>query len=317
MTDEKPTPPGEDQLPETAPEETPEQQVEEKPAETAADEPSSDAPAEPEKQDEDGSADKPKEDEPAKPKLSDEEKAAKIAAAEAKAAAAKAAKEEADAVPKQPWEVKAIPPEHEEADADPDVAALSATIDGSVIAADRFAGDLTITVQRDKIAEICRFLKDQQGYTLLVDLTAVDWPEREEGGRFDVVYWMHRFEDSKRLRLVAAVPDEVPVDSVTGVWKTANWHEREVYDMFGIHFEGHPGLERILTWEGFNGHPLRKDFPVEGIDTGAAIYPDAYPPGGGPVREEELQKPEPKAKPKPRPEPKAEAEPKQETESAE
>ena len=91
---------------------------------------------------------------------------------------------------------------------------------------------------------------------------------------------------SKRLRLQTVVADEAPIDSVTEVWKTANWMEREVYDLFGIVFEGHPGLERILTWEGFNGHPLRKDFPVEGIDTGAAIYPDVYPPGGGPPPEE-------------------------------
>ena len=102
---------------------------------------------------------------------------------------------------------------------------------------------------------------------------------------------MHRFDDSKRLRLRGRAPDGEPIASVTGVWKTANWLEREVYDMFGIVFDGHPALERILTWEGFNGHPLRKDFPVEGIDTGAAIYPDVYPPGGGPVREEELEPP--------------------------
>jgi NADH-quinone oxidoreductase subunit C len=82
------------------------------------------------------------------------------------------------------------------------------------------------------------------------------------------------------------VAEDESIASVTGVWKTANWMEREVYDMFGIIFEGHPGLERILTWEGFNGHPLRKDFPVEGIDTGAAIYPDTYPPGGGPPPED-------------------------------
>jgi NADH-quinone oxidoreductase subunit C len=97
---------------------------------------------------------------------------------------------------------------------------------------------------------------------------------------------MHRHVDSKRLRLQTVVAEDAPIDSVAGVWKTANWMEREVYDLFGIHFENHPGLERILTWEGFNGHPLRKDFPVEGIDTGAAIYPDVYPPGGGPQIEE-------------------------------
>ena len=78
------------------------------------------------------------------------------------------------------------------------------------------------------------------------------------------------------------IADGVEVPSVTGVWKVANWMEREVFDMFGIYFGGHPNLERILTWEGFNGHPLRKDFPIEGIDTGAAIYPDVFPPGGGP-----------------------------------
>ena len=79
------------------------------------------------------------------------------------------------------------------------------------------------------------------------------------------------------------VAEGVEVPSVTGVWKVANWMEREVFDMFGVYFSGHPNLERILTWEGFNGHPLRKDFPIEGIDTGAAIYPDVYPPGGGPA----------------------------------
>jgi NADH-quinone oxidoreductase subunit C len=225
------------------------------------------------------------------PALTDEEKAAKIAAAKAKAAAAK---EAAPEEPKPPWEAKPVTPEHEDASADPDVAALAAAVDGAVLAADRFAGDVTVTVPADRIVDVCRALKTGRGFSFLVDLTAVDWREREQG-RFDVVYWMHRFDDSKRIRLVAALPAERPIASVTGVWRTANWLEREVYDMFGIHFEGHPALERILTWEGFNGHPLRKDFPVEGIDTGAAIYPDVYPPGGGPVRPEELEKPEAKA----------------------
>lgn len=228
------------------------------------------------------------------PALSDEEKAAKIAAAKAKAAAAKAAKEAAPEEPKPPWEAKPVTPEHQDASADPDVAALAAAVDGAVLAADRFAGDVTVAVPADKIVDVCRALKTGRGFTFLVDLTAIDWREREQG-RFDVVYWMHRFDDSKRIRLVAALPAERPIASVTGVWRTANWLEREVYDMFGIHFEGHPALERILTWEGFNGHPLRKDFPVEGIDTGAAIYPDVYPPGGGPVRPDELEKPEAKA----------------------
>jgi NADH-quinone oxidoreductase subunit C len=177
-------------------------------------------------------------------------------------------------------------PVHRDASDDPDVVALAEAIEGSVVDADEFAGDVTVTVPRDRIVKACRFLKDELEYAFLVDVTAVDWPEREQG-RFDVIYWMHRFSDSKRFRLRTVLPDDRPIASVAGVWKTANWMEREAYDMFGIEFDGHPGLERILTWEGFNGHPLRKDFPVEGIDTGAAIYPDVYPPGGGPVVEEE------------------------------
>jgi len=220
----------------------------------------------------------------AKPKLTEEEKAAKIAAAKAKAAAKKAAEEEAE--PKPPWEDKPVPPERIVAEDDPDVVALAEAVEGAVLGAERFAGDLTIKIPAGRIVEICRFLKNERGFAFLVDLTAVDWPEREVG-RFDVVYWMHRFGDECRLRLVAVVAEDQIIESVTGVWKVADWMEREVYDLYGIVFANHPGLERILTWEGFNGHPLRKDFPVEGIDTGAAIYPDVYPAGGGPVAEEE------------------------------
>jgi NADH-quinone oxidoreductase subunit C len=219
-----------------------------------------------------------------KPKLTDEEKAAKIAAAKAKAAAKKAAEEEGP--PKPPWELKPVPPERSDAADDPDVAALAEAVEGSVLSAERFAGDVTVTVPAGAIVEICRTLKKDREFSFLVDLTAVDWPEREDG-RFDVVYWMHRFSDQRRLRLTTMVAEGEPIASVAGVWKTADWMEREVYDLFGIVFDDHPNLERILTWEGFNGHPLRKDFPVEGIDTGAAIYPDVYPPGGGPLTDEE------------------------------
>ena len=221
----------------------------------------------------------------AKPKLSDEEKAAKVAAAKAKAAARAAEKaKESDqpAEPKPPWEEKPVPPEHADAGDDPDVQALAAALPEAVLGADRYADEVTVTVPAERIVEVCRHLKEEGGFHFLVDVTAVDWPEREDG-RFDVLYWMHRHSDSRRLRLRTVLSDGDGIASVTGVWRTANWLEREVYDMFGILFEGHPALERILTWEGFNGHPLRKDFPVEGIDTGAAVYPDVYPPGAGPV----------------------------------
>lgn len=210
------------------------------------------------------------------------EKAAKIAEAKAKAAAKKAAEEAA----KMPWELKPEPPVHSEAMSDEDVVAIAEALEGSVAGADEFAGTVTVTVPVGKILDACRYLKEERGFDFLVDQTAVDWPDREEG-RFDVIYWLHRFEDSRRLRLRVIVGEDQPIDSVVPIWGAANWMEREVYDLFGVVFENHPGLERILMWEGFNGHPLRKDFPVEGIDTGAAIYPDVYPPGGGPISPDE------------------------------
>jgi NADH-quinone oxidoreductase subunit C len=186
------------------------------------------------------------------------------------------------AAPKPPWEERPVPPEPRDAREQEQVQGITAILPGVVLEAVEFAGQVTVTVPQERIVDTCRACKEELDYKFLVDLTAVDWQERPEG-RFDVIYWMHRFSDSKRLRVKVRVADGVEIDSVTCVWKVANWMEREVFDMFGIYFAGHPNLERILTWEGFNGHPLRKDFPIEGIDTGAAIYPDVYPPGGGPV----------------------------------
>jgi NADH-quinone oxidoreductase subunit C len=187
------------------------------------------------------------------------------------------------AAPPKPWEVRPTPPAPIDAAGHVQVTELVAQCPGAVLEAVEMAGQITAVVALDQILAVCHACKQTFGYAYLVDLTAVDWPARE-GARFDVVYWLHRHADSLRLRLKVRIPEGAEVPSVTGVWKTANWMEREVFDMFGIYFGGHPNLERILTWEGFNGHPLRKDFPIEGIDTGAAIYPDIYPPGGGPPK---------------------------------
>ncbi len=189
----------------------------------------------------------------------------------------------APAAPKPPWEEKPVPPLPRDAAETPQVRELREAVAEAVVESVELAGQITVTVPPERLLALCRVCKEKLLYTYLVDLTAVDWKERAEG-RFDVVYWLHRFTDQRRLRLKVRVADGAEVPSVTGVWKTANWMEREVFDMFGVYFGGHPNLERILTWEGFNGHPLRKDFPVEGVDTGAAIYPDVYPPGGGPVK---------------------------------
>jgi NADH-quinone oxidoreductase subunit C len=186
------------------------------------------------------------------------------------------------AAPKQPWEEKPIPPEPKDAREHRQVREITTLLPDAVVEAVEFVDQVTVTVPGERIVEICRLCKDRLDYKFLVDVTAVDWQERPEG-RFDVIYWMHRFADSARLRVKVRLADGTEIGSVTPVWKVANWMEREVFDMFGIYFADHPNLERILTWEGFSGHPLRKDFPIEGIDTGAAIYPDVFPPGGGPV----------------------------------
>lgn len=147
-----------------------------------------------------------------------------------------------------------------------------------------FAGELTFTVTRDRIVEVATAFKND-GFNYLVDLAAIDYSKYpgHTGDRFAVAYMLYSFKKNGRIRLKVWTDEKTPVPSVSSVWKTANWHERETFDMFGIDFSGHPNLERILMWEGFNGHPLRKDFPIRGIDTGARIYPEVFPVGGGPM----------------------------------
>ena len=99
----------------------------------------------------------------------------------------------------------------------------------------------------------------------------------------DVVYQAYNLDSNHRVRLRVVTDEVTPVPSVCAVWKGANWPEREVYDMYGVQFSDHPDMTRILLWEGFNGFPLRKDFPIEGIDTGSAIYPEFYEDEAGPV----------------------------------
>lgn len=166
---------------------------------------------------------------------------------------------------------------------DPRVASALARLGDAVVAGKDFAGELTLTVTTDRIREVASAFKSD-GYDYLVDLAGVDYSTYpgHTGPRFGVAYVLYSFKKNLRIRLRVMTDEATPVPSVSEVWKTANWHERETFDMFGITFEGHPNLERILMWEGFNGHPLRKDFPIRGIDTGARIYPEVFPEGGGP-----------------------------------
>ena len=124
--------------------------------------------------------------------------------------------------------------------------------------------ELNVDVALSNIAGLVEFLKTDQNcaFSSLVDITAVDYPERAK--RYDVVYHLLSMYQNHRIRLRVAVRADDMVPSITGVYPAANWFEREVFDMFGILFSGHPDLRRILTDYGFRGHPLRKDFPTTG-----------------------------------------------------
>ncbi|WP_316013971.1 NADH-quinone oxidoreductase subunit C [Roseobacter sp. HKCCA0434] len=125
-------------------------------------------------------------------------------------------------------------------------------------------GELTITVVPSSLAKFLAFLREDKtcNFGTLVDITAVDWPGRDK--RFDVVYHLLSMYQNHRIRVKAGVREKEIVPSITGVYKSADWYEREIFDMFGILFSGHPDLRRILTDYGFRGYPLRKDFPTTG-----------------------------------------------------
>ena len=133
-----------------------------------------------------------------------------------------------------------------------------------VVSWDVAHGELTMTVALSSLVRFVEFLRDDSNarFSTLVDITAVDRPERE--ARFDVVYHFLSMYRNHRMRVKVAVREEEMVPSIIAVHPSANWFEREVFDMFGILFSGHPDLRRILTDYGFRGHPLRKDFPTTG-----------------------------------------------------
>jgi NADH-quinone oxidoreductase subunit C len=122
-----------------------------------------------------------------------------------------------------------------------------------------------LVVARELLVEIATYSRDEEKFDWLSDLTAVDWPKREK--RFEIVLNMYSFEKNERLRIKVHAGENDRVPSVQGVWATANWEEREVYDMFGVVFEGHPELKRILLPDEWQGHPLRKDYDILKQDT--------------------------------------------------
>jgi NADH-quinone oxidoreductase subunit C len=147
-----------------------------------------------------------------------------------------------------------------------------------------FRGDVSLTLaDPEKIVEVCGFAKKELGFDFLVDVCSVD--NYGETPRWTVVYHLRNLQSAVELRLKAVVSEEKSeLPSVIGLWRTANWHEREVYDLMGIRFSGHPDLRRILMWEGYPYHPLRKDFPLAGkpTDLPGVAFTRVTPMEGGP-----------------------------------
>jgi NADH-quinone oxidoreductase subunit C len=136
----------------------------------------------------------------------------------------------------------------------------------AVLKIEEFRGEISISVDVNKIRAVMAFLKDGENlkYDLLLDLAGVDFAD--ESPRFMVAYLLHSTKFNNKLRIKTRVAEDGALDTVSDIWKAADWLEREAYDMFGIKFTNHPGLKRILLTEDFVGHPLRKDFPLEGTN---------------------------------------------------
>lgn len=171
------------------------------------------------------------------------------------------------------------------------VAFLRGRFPDAVLDASEYRGEMTITVRPERLAEVCRALRDEPrlAYNYIADITAVDWLEREP--RYDVVYHLLSLATYGVVRLKARVGDEDTPDpelpTVTTVWPGADWFEREIYDLFGIRFAGHPNQTRILMPEDWVGHPLRKDYPLTGIHLpephwgGQVLFDESLPAGMG------------------------------------
>lgn len=142
-------------------------------------------------------------------------------------------------------------------------AAITSRFAEALIATNEFRGELTLLIAPRALHAVAKFCHDEMGFDLLLDITSVDNFDYEP--RFEVVYELYSIHHGLHLRLkTSALESEPSVTSVCDVWAGANWHEREIWDLMGIRFEGHPDLRRIIMWEGYPFHPLRKDFPIEG-----------------------------------------------------
>jgi NADH-quinone oxidoreductase subunit C len=146
-----------------------------------------------------------------------------------------------------------------------------------------FRGEITYTIGESDLREIMKFCRDELSFDYLLDITSID--NFGEEPRFEIVYHLYSLPHAAHLRLKLKVSEDVgAVDSVSDIWPTADWHEREIYDMMGIKFNGHPDLRRILMWDGYPFFPLRKDFPLAGLpsDMPDVAFTKVTPLEGGP-----------------------------------
>ena len=201
---------------------------------------------------------------------SDEEKASMVEQAKTRVAAVKeslAAKPPDPGTPKPPVKKKEEGPKPTDASGHALFKRLQTKFGDAVSDPVEFIGQLSIRVERERIVEVCDFLKgdERTPFDFLSDLTRVHFPDHKEAP-FEIVYNLYSIPGNERVRLKVATSEAAGVESVTGVWPAANWMEREVFDLFGIRFINHPDLRRLLLPPDWQGHPLRKDFPLEFIE---------------------------------------------------
>ena len=196
----------------------------------------------------------------------DAEKKAMVDQAKSRVAAVKEGLTPPAGAPKPPVKKKEEGPKPTDASSHPLVKKLKTKFGQAIGDASEFIGQLSINVASESIVAICDFLRtdNETQFDYLSDLTCVHYPTRKEAP-FDVVYNLYSIPKNERVRLKVQTT-EAGVDSVTGVWPAANWLEREVFDLFGVHFKGHPDLRRLLLPPDWQGYPLRKDYPLEFVE---------------------------------------------------
>ena len=146
-----------------------------------------------------------------------------------------------------------------------------------------FRGETTYTISPSDLRELTKFCRDELSFDYLIDITSID--NFGEEPRFEIVYELYSMKLGIHLRLKLRVSEDIcAVDTISDIWPTANWHEREIYDMMGLKFNGHPDLRRILMWDGYPFFPLRKEFPLEGLpsDMPDVAFSEVAPMEGGP-----------------------------------